>query len=240
MPPKLQAFVFQFLPINNLAATNTFHNDIAHYLLNDFNNHFPETLNSTTRLDCYYYALLEKYGMNSPIVYYSSTFITEPWMVAVLSCVCSVAKPDLPFCECVNFPLSCESSEAYVQMYATFLPHVNNWWLYLVGEHSSQKKASCNQSIWNSCSIALYRLVLHCSPSFQHPPKPDVPADYCFPRSNVRINCDVKSSLMNYSEGFVVKFLCEKYMFQISRSPGDVPRRYFDNSVALQMIIAQF
>jgi len=33
---------------------------------------------------------------------------------------------------------------------------------------------------------------------------------------SARLNCDIKSALMNYSEGFGVKLVLEKYMFQIS------------------------
>lgn len=33
---------------------------------------------------------------------------------------------------------------------------------------------------------------------------------------SARLNYDIKSALMNYSEGFGVKFMLEKYMFQIS------------------------
>lgn len=33
---------------------------------------------------------------------------------------------------------------------------------------------------------------------------------------SARLNYDFKSALMNYSEGFGVKFMLEKYMFQIS------------------------
>lgn len=34
---------------------------------------------------------------------------------------------------------------------------------------------------------------------------------------SARLNYDIKSALMNYSEGFGVKFMLEKYTFQISR-----------------------
>lgn len=92
--------------------------------------------------------------------------------------------------------------------------------------------------------ILLLRCLESAPTMFIHPPHHWlVPWEYCFLVGNARINCDIKSGFMNYSEGFTVKFLCEKYVSNFpdsERSPGDVSRSYFDNSFSLQMMIAQF